>query len=206
MNKRRILIPGWSLGDNAWGVTKPYLHYFSQFGQVEILTPRKDVVNGDLLVLPGGADVNPHRYNQEPSFYTSNTDVFKQYFIDQNLEQYLGKMPIFGICLGMQQLNVFFGGSLQQHGDFEQSSSRGELIETIQGSTIAKFKVNSLHHQGIYKENLSPDFINIAESARYGNIEIIEHCHYRIIGVQYHPEEIYDSFSIKKINELLCVD
>ena len=139
MNKRRILIPGWSLGDNAWGVTKPYLHYFSQFGQVEILTPRKDVVNGDLLVLPGGADVNPHRYNQEPSFYTSNTDVFKQYFIDQNLEQYLGKM------------------------------------------------IFSLPYVGYL-------------------IEIIEHCHYRIIGVQYHPEEIYDSFSIKKINELLCVD
>ena len=80
MKKKKILIPGWSLGENAWGVTKSYLEYLSQYGQVEILTPRKGIVEGDLLVLPGGADIAPRSYGQVPSFKLSGGDQYKQFF------------------------------------------------------------------------------------------------------------------------------
>lgn len=207
MKKKRILIPGWSLGENAWGVTKPYLNYFSQFGQVDILTPREEIVEGaDLLVLPGGADINPNSYGQVPGFYTGNTDVYKQYFFEKNLPQYIDAgVPVFGICLGMQQLNVFFGGSLIQDGNFGYSNTRSTLDEDVVLIDRRVIKVNTLHHQAVMEETLSPEMIPQGISKNYGNIEIIKHKSLSIYGVQYHPEEINDKFSNDIIKQLLCV-
>lgn len=100
--KKRIAVVGWSTGENSFGVTKPYLEYFSQFGEVEILTPKKGITEGlDLVVLPGGMDVSSSKYGQVPGFMNSNPDVFKEYFYEQNLSQYIDAgIPIFGICLG----------------------------------------------------------------------------------------------------------
>ena len=36
--------------------------------------------NIDMILLPGGLDVNPNTYVEAPGFYTSNTDVFKNHF------------------------------------------------------------------------------------------------------------------------------
>jgi putative glutamine amidotransferase len=202
---KKILIPGWSLGENAWGVTKPYLNFFSQFGQVEILTPRTGIVEGDLLVLPGGADMNPRSYCDVPGFETGNTDVFKQYFYDVNLQQYItNKVPVFGICLGFQQLNVFFGGRLDQDYPFDYSSARTSLSEEIvllEGDTTTK--VNSLHHQGVWETNLGMGLKVLAKSKVYGNVEAFKHKELKVAGVQWHPEEIHDKLSIELINNLL---
>jgi len=203
---KKILIPGWSLGENAFGVTKQYLDYLSKFGQVEILTPRKGMVQGDLLVLPGGADVNPNSYGQVPGFFTGSTDVFKQYFLDVNLAQYIDAgIPIFGICLGMQQLNVYFGGILAQHVPFEYSSSRTTLSEELvfTESKTTGVKVNSLHHQGVFEKGLGKGLIPLAFSKVYHNVEAFKHESLPIAGVQHHPEEIHDAFSSNIIYNLL---
>jgi putative glutamine amidotransferase len=215
MRNKKILIPGWAVGDNSWGVTKPYLHYFSKFGQVDILSPRKDIVNCDLLVLPGGLDVSPFNYDGVPGFMTSNTDVYKQYFMDRNLIEYVMEgIPIFGICLGMQQLAVKFGYPMEQHVNLYYSNPRTETKEELVVSPrlvdsmhIKGLKVNSLHHQvvdsaSILTEN-HKDFISIAISKTYGNIEAMAHKNFQIAGVQWHPEEIEDQFSEILINKLL---
>lgn len=213
MRTPKILIPGWSLGDNSWGVTKTYLQYFSKFGQVEILTPRKGIVDCDLLVLPGGLDVNPTLYDEVPGFMTSNTDVFKQYFMDNNLIEYIkNEIPIFGICLGMQQLAVKFGYKLDQHLDLYYSNPRTERKEELillpkLNDSIAKssLKVNSLHHQGVNLlcDKGNKDFTPIAMSKVYGNVEAMAHTSLQIAGVQWHPEEIEDEFSGMLIYKLI---
>lgn len=210
-NKKKVLIPGWSLGDNAWGVTKPYLEYLSQFGQVEILTPRQETVDGDLLVIPGGLDMSPFSYGQVPGFMTSNHDVYKQYFYDQNLEGYVNKgTPIFGICLGAQELAVYFGAELVQDWSFEYSTPRSKAIEKVKVSKqieewgyqedTKKYEVNSLHHQGIFA---LPDCLEpLMTSIDFGNIECFSHKTLPIIGYQGHPEESkcpIASFLIRKL-------
>lgn len=213
---KKIGIVGWNTGENSFGATKPYLEWLSNFGIVQILSPQTGMVEGlDLLVLPGGADIAPQSFGDTPGFYTSNTDVMKQYFYDNNLDQYIeAGVPIFGICLGFQQLCVKFGGKLVQHYPFEYSSKhRGELVDTltimpdmyniINQSSFPKekYKVNSLHHQGCM---IIPDkdvkILALAEDDL--NIEIAQFSE-NIFGVQYHPEEINDPVATVLIRKLL---
>ena len=211
---KKIGIVGWKTGDNSFGVTVPYIDWLSNFGIVHILSPQKGIVEDlDLLVLPGGADIAPQSFGEVPGFNTSNTDVMKQYFFDNNLDQYIANnTPIFGICLGFQQLCVKYGAKLEQHYPFNYSSKgRHDKVDTlifehqifniVDKSLIStKYDVNSLHHQGCF--NLPNSWNVLAREKTDGNIEIAQFTD-NIFGVQYHPEEINDAISETIIKQLL---
>lgn len=214
---KKIGIVGWKTGDNSFGVTVPYIDWLSNFGTVHILSPQKGIVEDlDLLVLPGGADIAPQSFGEVPGFHTSNTDVIKQYFFDNNLDQYLkNNTPIFGICLGFQQLCVKFGGKLEQHYPFNYSSKgRHDKVDTLafeqqmydivlKSSIPTKYEVNSLHHQGCF--SLPNPFNVLAREKVDGNIEIARFAE-NVYGVQYHPEEINDGISEVIIRQLLNLE
>jgi putative glutamine amidotransferase len=210
---KKIGIVGWNTGDNSFGITKAYAEWLAQFGTIHIVAPQKGIVEElDLLILPGGLDLAPQASDVLPSFYTSNTDVMKQYFFDVNLDQYIAAgIPIFGICLGFQQLCVKFGGTLIQNYPFNYSSkSRSEKVDELKfsenlfamidkTSIPKKYEVNSLHHQGCY--DLSESMI-LATEKNDLNIELAKFSD-NIYGVQYHPEEINDPISNFIITKLL---
>ena len=214
---KKIGIVGWKTGENSFGVTIPYIDWLSNFGIVHILSPQKGIVEDlDLLVLPGGADIAPQSFGEVPGFHTSNTDVMKQYFFDNNLDQYLeNNTPIFGICLGFQQLCVKFGGKLEQHYPFNYSSKgrhdrvdtlvfEQQMYDTVLKSSIpTKYEVNSLHHQGCF--SLPNPFNVLAREKEDGNIEIARFAE-NVYGVQYHPEEINDGISEVIIRQLLNLE
>ena len=214
---KKIGIVGWKTGENSFGVTVPYIDWLSNFGIVHILSPQKGIVEDlDLLVLPGGADIAPQSFGEVPGFHTSNTDVMKQYFFDNNLDQYLkNNTPIFGICLGFQQLCVKFGGKLEQHYPFNYSSKgRHDKVDTLvfeqqmydivlKSSLPVKYEVNSLHHQGCF--SLPIPFNVLAREKVDGNIEIARFTE-NVYGVQYHPEEINDGISEVIIKQLLNLE
>lgn len=104
MKKNKTIgIVGYSLGDNSFGAGKLHLDYISNFGKPRILMPSdEDVQDIDLLYLPGGLDLNPSNYGQAPGFFTSNSDVHKEYFYRVMLPKYVeANIPIFGVCLGI---------------------------------------------------------------------------------------------------------
>lgn len=220
--KRKLIgIPGFLNSDKMFGVTGNYMQFASQFGDVRIIMPHEDLVEVDLLILPGGLDVSPSSYNQVPSYQTTNHDVFKEYFFKNKLAAYVdSKTPIFGICLGFQMLNVHFGGTLTQHLPFHPTSDkRWEVAHEIiltNSKDQKKIKVNSHHHQGIAKiynkggdliyNDLAEGFKCIAhydEKPRMVLVECFKHETLPIAGVQYHPEELLDSLSELLINQLL---
>jgi gamma-glutamyl-gamma-aminobutyrate hydrolase PuuD len=222
--KLRIGIPGASMGDQSWGVSKDILAFAERFGEPVILIPRKDIdetVNA--LLLPGGMDVNPASYNDAPSFYAGNLDVFKQYFFEKNLPAYIDKgVPVFGICLGFQQLAVYLGLPLCQHLRYHPYSDppsvaahylypTDEGMEYVPGySKIPKNKqgevqlyVNSTHHQALMLSSLKdadPAINLLATSAceDFPDDEIVEAFEHEVLpigGVQWHPERfIYNDY------------
>lgn len=223
---KKIGIVGWAVGQNSFGVTNSYLEFFSQYGEVEILTPKKGVVPLDLLVLPGGADLSSSEYGEVPSFSNTNPDLYKEYFYKQNLQQYIDNgTSIFGICLGFQMLGVKFGCKLTQNLLYhsETSNPRNELVhelhqvkgyDDISKEWVIKkehkkdqiIKVNSLHHQGIQLKDFNADeLVPLYAADNYPSylVEVFKHKQLPIAGVQYHPEEIYDEISDLLITTLL---
>lgn len=154
---------------------------------------------------------------------TQNPQVELEWFDKYMLPQYVdANISIFGICRGFQTLNVHFGGKLNQH-IYQNTSTKSrdekvdDLISTVQGQQFCiewnifsnknnkpfEFGVNSLHHQGVSMNILGNDVIPLFTNKLYNNIEVFTVRNKPIVAVQYHPEELSDTFSARVITKLL---
>lgn len=152
----------------------------------------------DGLLLAGGCDVEPSRYGQEKNGARAcdpERDECEKELIRLFAEA--GK-PIFGICRGIQILNVCCGGTLIQdlppmpehnvpgktiyHGVV---SEPGSLMEALYGN---EFPVNSFHHEAVCRA--ADGFIVTLRSAEDGVVEAMEHVSRPWFAVQFHPERM----------------
>jgi putative glutamine amidotransferase len=179
----------------------------SMFGEVHVLTPDTPIMDLDLLILPGGEDVKPEAYDQKPGYMAGNNNPMLEEFDAMKLSAYIDKhTPIFGICRGLQTLNVNFGGTICQHIYKHPTNSRedgGELVHKVTGKGIKTFEVNSRHHQAIGLLGRGLEAILYCKEDRY--IESIKHKELPIIAVQWHPEDILDEYSMNAIKSLLNI-
>ena len=160
----------------------------------------------DGLVLHGGADVWPGSYGEEPL-----QDAWRGDRIRDDYEQALvhafvkaGK-PVFGVCRGLQLINVAFGGTLYQdiatqlpdsrtHRDGQAYDKHFHTLKIVPKTRLSalfsgasSYKINSIHHQGI--KQLAPGFVAEAHCPDDGVIEAIRHTGPNYIAaVQWHPE------------------
>src|SRR5258706_3770884 len=124
----------------------------------------EDIYKCDGFVLTGGVDVHPSFYNgktiynNSPSFLQLRRDLFEEkiYRYSQS-----NKLPLLGICRGMQLVNVLEGGKLIQDLDNgnerhkKESSDKEHTIITDNDTLLHKIAgavsghVNSAHHQAI---------------------------------------------------------
>lgn len=190
-----------------FGVHVDYLNLIEEFGTPVILPMLEwedflDTVEIDGLVLPGGSDVNPRRYGDLFSFMSYRPNSYLEFFDTVILPGLISKdFPIFGICRGLQTLNVHFGGTLHQHlWRHPHSKKKTDLVHKVTAQKNVQFDVNSFHHQCIRK--LAKGFSVEAVSSSDGIIEAISHNIYPIKAVQWHPERIYDNFSLDIMKEL----
>lgn len=201
------------------GVMVPYLNWAEQFGSPILIPPmeREDFAGLckalNLIILPGGSDVNPARYKKKPSYYTQKSDNYLEYFDEVLLPIAIEiGVPIFGICRGHQTLNVHFGGMLTQNLPWHAYStkSRVELVHIITpklrnltpDDKKKSIQVNSMHHQGFFIDQLGQGLIPIYFSEDK-NVEAMRHNTLPICSVQWHPEEIWDGTSENFMKELL---
>ncbi|MFW6225396.1 MAG: gamma-glutamyl-gamma-aminobutyrate hydrolase family protein [bacterium] len=198
---KKIGIVSWKIGDNSFGVTTPYLAWLEHFGQIRILDYREPFDGTlDMVVVPGGPDINPERYGQIPSRSTGKPCIHREYFDIHILPHYIANfVPIFGICRGHQAINIHFGGTLNQHMYHETSfKSRSELVHSIQyrinengTTTIYTDKVNSLHHQTVGEIGDGLKVIaRYVDNKNTFDVEGLVHRELPIASVQYHPEEL----------------
>ena len=168
----------------------------------------------DGVFLAGGVDVDPASYGEERHELCGRTDLSRDRvelaFARWALQD--GK-PVFGVCRGMQVINVAAGGTLLQdctamcehaikHDYFPGAGwERDYLAHQVTlapGSRLhAAFgagstPVNSMHHQGIARLG---DGLKATAWAPDGLMEAVEtqdDAHF-MVGVQWHPEMLIDA-------------
>jgi putative glutamine amidotransferase len=166
------------------------------------------VIGGlDGLLLSGGSDLDPRYYGERPIPELGPTIPERDAFEVALLEAALGRgIPVFGICRGLQVLNVVLGGTLYQdlpsqvggevlkHRQTTPKWQATHEVEVRDGSYLAELagrgaaKVNSYHHQGI--KDLADGLVVSARSSD-GIVEAIEGTNLSerwILGVQWHAE------------------
>lgn len=194
-----------------------YYYAISLVGAVPILVPLLDDDEDTLreifdrvdgVLVPGGVDMDPATYGEEPHERLGRVDpardrtelAFARWCIED-------KKPFLGLCRGAQVLNVAAGGSLWQDLDaqyegaikhdyfptygFERDHLAHEVTVT-RGSRlrhameIERFAVNSMHHQGLKTIGRGLAATAVAPDGLVEAVELDDDAF--VVGVQWHPE------------------
>lgn len=169
----------------------------------------KAITTCSAILLPGSkADVDPQKYDAAKHAKTAPADQLRDAADELLLQDaYNLHKPVFGICYGLQSLNVWRSGTLIQHIESQVNHSAGAKIEvahrvriepdsllaTASGSSGQdSVPVNSSHHQSA---DTVGDGLRVA--ARSPEDEIVEAIegtqpgHY-VLAVQWHPERGFE--------------
>lgn len=191
-----------------------YLQAIKENGGLPLLIPYTESVDTvrelvqlcDGLLVPGGIDIDPSLYGESPDIHLGEVDaVLDKAELTGLRTEFAAKMPVFGICRGLQLMNVFCGGTLYQDlpSQFDgkllihsQTSARSAVSHTakiLRDSRLYSLlgcdsvSVNSLHHQAVKKLGRG---ISVSALAEDGVVEAIEHENGLWFAVQWHPEEL----------------
>jgi putative glutamine amidotransferase len=168
----------------------------------------------DGIILTGGEDINPLQYNDTINLAVCGDINYQRDTLERKLFDFAlkNKIPLIGVCRGMQMMNVASGGSL--YGDIPTEigttvihRNNGEvnheivlcdtssLIFPIGTDTIM---VNSWHHQGL---KIMPNHLRIIARSFDGLPEAVvmdKSEHPFMIAVQFHPERLGKDNSIHR--------
>jgi len=102
------------------------------------------------------------------------------------------KIPVLGVCRGMQLINKFFGGSIVKC-ETSKHVGKNHLIKILDSGIYDILKtnsieVNSYHNNLITEDVLAPSLLSIAVDETDDSIEGLHHEKYPILGVMWHPE------------------
>ncbi|WP_285058562.1 gamma-glutamyl-gamma-aminobutyrate hydrolase family protein [Pedobacter ginsengisoli] len=170
-----------------------------------------DIYKCDGFVLTGGIDVLPSifggaaKYPYMPDSFLPERDEFERLIYEYSQKQ---KLPVLGICRGMQYINILEGGKV-----FEDNGEEIHLIhkkgaedkihtvnikpETLLSSItgMEQAEVNSAHHQSVDPGHLGNNLMASAYSGtKDGIIEALEFTDKSdkafMLAVQWHPERM----------------
>jgi putative glutamine amidotransferase len=161
-----------------------------------------------VMMIGSGSDLDPLWYGEPPiCSYPIMSSARSEFDIALAKTAWKAKLPMLGICGGMQTLNVALGGSLVQdiatqlpratnHKPDTPVAHTAHSISVAPKSRLAKivrrqqFRVNSCHHQAL--KTVAPQ-LSVSAIAPDGIIEAIEApAHRFFIGIQWHPEHRHE--------------
>lgn len=194
---------------------------FQKNEEIQILEITPELPNKissvDLIIFTGGEDIHPKNYYQKvkysENFYSFNhqRDEIELEILEKNHKT----KPIFGICRGIQLINVYFGGTLFQHlphdlrgisidnahkiypeiKDFEKKRNlrhliKGKILDLLEFANEKEKNnfvwVNSRHHQAVARLAKNLEILALSKD---GVVEILKHQNLPILATQYHIEQ-----------------
>lgn len=205
--------------DERQFVTQTYIKTIESAGGIPVIIPcitdsaayyhYSNLCDGFLFC--GGDDITPWLFGEELvtscGKTDSQTDMFHLSFMEYLLST---KLPILGICRGMQLLNIALGGTIYQDiklrgelsiNHMQLSGKRSDVSHKVVFSKNSLLYnicgncefTNTFHHQCI--KALGND-LRITGITSDGIVEALESiAHPFVVGVQWHPECMYESFS-----------
>ncbi len=207
-------------GDTVLWLKKSYTDAVEKSGATPVILPivkAKGTIDAylsliDGIILSGGHfDIDPKLFGEKPIPQCGPLKPDRT-LMEIALFKKARKtgMPILGICGGMQAINVGLGGTLYQHipdqvpnalkheqkpkptkPSHNVALAKGSILKRIAGKDT--LKVNSTHHQSV--KDLGRGLTACAK-AKDGVIEALEPVDAKgsfIVGVQWHPEQLFDS-------------
>jgi putative glutamine amidotransferase len=201
---------------NSVVMNQRYYHAVASAGGAPVLVPLLDDLDTlraiyertDGILIPGGVDVDPASFGEDPHERLGRTDPARDRVEIQLVKWAVeDDKPVLGLCRGLQVINVALGGTLYQDLESEYPNAikhdyfptygypRDHLAHDVAVEAGSRMRhalvnsavpVNSMHHQGIKAlasslaaSAVAPDgLIEAAESANDSYI----------VGVQWHPE------------------
>ena len=216
----RIAIPEPCSYDSEYSgrALPPYLQAIKAAGGEPVVVPlhgspeeiARIITSCAAILLPGSkADVDPQKFNAAAHPKTAPADPPRDAADELLLQDaYNLRKPVFGICYGLQSLNVWRTGSLVQHIESKVNHSAGAKVEVAHKVTVASdsllakeifngkestpVPVNSSHHQSA--DVIGDGLRAVAHCVEDGVIEAIEGTvpgHY-VVAVQWHPERTFE--------------
>ena len=127
--------------------------------------------NINVLIISGGDNIGLYEKRDK-------TEIILLEFMIMN------KLPVIGICRGMQLIHHYFGGSIKEENkEFVKQHRATEHEIRIKNKII---KVNSYHNCRIQESSLHNNFSVLARDIKDNSIEAIEGG--KILGLMWHPE------------------
>ena len=133
----------------------------------------------DGIVLSGGDNIGDNK----------NRDETEKKLLTYALEK---KLPVIGVCRGMQLINNYFGGNLSVDDSTVHLARKHEIeITDEKFSSLflsSSFDVNSYHKNLIPADNIGSTLKPFAMHNKDNSVEGFFHEKFPIIGVMWHPE------------------
>ncbi len=161
----------------------------------------------DGLLIPGGGDVDPSYYSEEAcagvTLVPRERTDFEITLLKAIMEE--GK-PVFGICYGMQLINVALGGTLYQDIKSQVTTTVDHAagFHRIAGSGKWFSKgpvVNTSHHQAVKDPARKLEVVAVSEDHLAEAIQLTDYPF--LLGVQWHPERSDDELSRMLFNSFV---
>ena len=116
-------------------------------------------------------------------------------------------VPVFGVCLGMQSMQVAYGGVVGRapellHGKTSPVEHGGKGVFAGLPSPFTATRYHSL----IVERSSLPDCLEITAETTDGQIMGLQHKKFAVHGVQFHPESIATEGGIKILQNFLALN